>query len=101
MFTAERAVPLVGRHLEERRRRQHTGRVDEDVEPTVACEDVCDQFLGSLDQGEIRGVGRGRGPETLDRLLQLAIRKVDARDVGSRVDECPGAGEADARAGRP
>ena len=99
MFTAEGAVPLVGRHLEERRRRQHTGRVDEDVEPTVASEDVCDQLLGSIDEGEIRGVGRGRGPETLYRRLQLAVREVDARHVGSRVDECPGTSKADAPLG--
>ena len=51
VFTAEGAVPLLGRHLEERRRRQRTGRVDEDVEPTVAGEDVCDQLLGSARRG--------------------------------------------------
>ena len=59
---AERAVPLLGRHLEERRRRQRAGRVDEDVEPTVAREDVCDERLGALDLGEIRGWAEAAGP---------------------------------------
>ena len=75
------------------------GSADEDVEPLVAPDDVGDEILGPVDLPEIRDVSRGGGAKALDRRSQLTVRKVHARHLGTGVDECLGAGQADAPLG--
>ena len=69
---AERAVPLLGRHLEEGSGIEGAGCVDEDVEAAVRAHDVADQVAGELDLRKVGGMAPSRRPQPLDRALELA-----------------------------
>src|SRR5581483_8832578 len=84
---AERPVPLLGRQLEERGRRERAGGAHDDVEPAVARDDLVDELRRRADVGDVRGMrGRGR-TEPLDRRRELGSRQVDAGDARARGDE--------------
>ena len=59
---AERAVPLLRRHLEERRRGERAGGADEDVEPAVPLDDLGDERVGPLDLARSAGCADAASP---------------------------------------